>query len=146
MFVESSDLESAGELLRQYEQTRYRRQNQIDASPPVQAECEECGSASEFPASQDGTTQVCPKCNAYIDVGAIGWPDDFDFGSNEEPQPKQSDPVAELDAAAKMDKLGDWVDAISAYRDVAEKWPEHANYAENCISEIQRKIDIANDK
>jgi hypothetical protein len=35
---------------------------------PVEAECEECGKTSTFPAAQRDSTQDCPHCGAYLDV------------------------------------------------------------------------------
>lgn len=34
----------------------------------IKARCEECGRTSEFEARDAGTLQVCPHCNAYVDV------------------------------------------------------------------------------
>jgi hypothetical protein len=51
----------------------------------VTAPCEDCGKASEWPASAMGTTEVCPHCGAYMDIPD---PDedwsDVDFGETEE--------------------------------------------------------------
>lgn len=51
----------------------------------VTATCEECGHASEWPATAMGTTETCPKCDAYMDVPD---PDDdwsgVDFGAPDE--------------------------------------------------------------
>lgn len=51
----------------------------------VTATCEDCGKASEWPASAMGTTEVCPHCNGYMDIPD---PDedwsDMDFGEEEE--------------------------------------------------------------
>ena len=144
VFVDKSDLESAGELLRQFEDQRDRRRTELDDSPSIQSECEDCGETSEFPASQDGTTQNCPKCYAFMDVGNIDWPDDFDVDDHvETPSPELSEEAA-LDNAARLDEIGDWQDAIVAYQVVVDRWPEHATYAANCISAIQHKIDAAN--
>ncbi|WP_442511484.1 hypothetical protein SH528x_003165 [Novipirellula sp. SH528] len=143
VFVDKSDLESAGELLRQFEEQRDRRRTELDDKPPIQSECEDCGETSEFPASQDGTTQNCPKCYAFMDVGNIDWPDDFDVDDHvETPSPELSEEAA-LDNAARLDEIGDWQDAIVAYRNIIDRWPEHATYASNCISAIQYKIDAA---
>lgn len=35
---------------------------------PVEAECEECGKCSTFPAAERDSTQDCPHCGAYMDV------------------------------------------------------------------------------
>jgi hypothetical protein len=52
----------------------------------VTAVCEECGKSSEWPAVAMGTTEVCPHCQAYMDIPD---PDDdqwsdVDFGKDEE--------------------------------------------------------------
>lgn len=141
VFVNKADLPQAGELLRQFENQRDKRRADLNDAPPLTSECEECGASSEFPASQDGTTQNCPKCNAFMDVGLFDWPDDFDFG-DAEPKPQQPGNADDaIDAASKVDKMGDWDAAIAAYRNVADRWPEHATYAANCIADVQRKID-----
>jgi hypothetical protein len=43
----------------------------------VKAVCEECGKESEWPAASMGTTEVCPNCDAYMDVPD---PDDDEWG------------------------------------------------------------------
>ena len=143
VFVDKADLKPAGDLLRQFEEQRNRRRSELNDLPPIQSRCEECRAESGFPASQDGTTQNCPKCNAFMDVGTIDWPDDFDFSDNENAElPEMSDDEA-MDAALRLEKRGDWIEAISAYRDIVDRWPEHATYASNCIASIQRKLDAA---
>ncbi len=39
--------------------------------------CEDCGESTEFPSSMDGTTQDCPHCHGYVDVGNLPWEEDF---------------------------------------------------------------------
>jgi hypothetical protein len=50
----------------------------------ITAPCEDCGRASEWPATAMGTTEVCPHCGAYMDIPD---PDedwsDVDFGEAE---------------------------------------------------------------
>ncbi|ELP33692.1 putative signal transducing protein [Rhodopirellula baltica] len=143
VFVEESDLQRAGDLLRQFESQRDRRRADLDNAPAIKSECEECGVTSEFPASQDGTTQNCPKCNAFMDVGTFDWPDDFDFGdADEEPEQELCADDA-LDDASRLHQLGDWNEAIQAYQQIKARWPEHATYTANCIAQIQQKIDAA---
>ena len=141
VWIDKSDTDKAKDLLIQFEDRKRARRSQMDGSPPITATCAECGQASEFPVSQNGSTQNCPKCYAFMDVGSFDWPDDFDFGDAEpEPQPLDNADDA-IDAASKLDKIGDWQAAIAAYRGVADRWPEHATYVANCIVEVQRKID-----
>jgi hypothetical protein len=45
--------------------------------------------------------------------------------------------------AAHLDTIGDWDAAILAYREAADRWPEHAKYIDNCIAEIARKRSAA---
>ena len=143
VFVDKQDLESAGELLYEFETRRARRRKKQDERPPIKAECEECGAIGDFPANQDGTTQNCPKCHAFMDVGETDWPEDFDFGEEETAEPVELTAEHALDTALALEKNGDWLEAITAYRDIADRWPEHATYATNCVSAIQRKIDAA---
>jgi hypothetical protein len=61
------------------------REKRAARTGTVTATCEECGHASEWPATAMGTTETCPKCNAYMDVPD---PDDdwsgVDFGAPDE--------------------------------------------------------------
>lgn len=43
-----------------------------------------------------------------------------------------------LAAASGLGAKGDWEDAVALYRSAAARWPEHANYIENCIHEIAK--------
>ena len=54
--------------------------------------CEECGRASEWPASQMGTTQDCPHCGAYMDIPdpEENW-DEADFEEGEGEEGKEED-------------------------------------------------------
>ncbi len=141
VFVTKDDLQRAGELLHQFEIQRDKRRADLDAAAPIVSQCEECGASSEFPASQDGTTQNCPKCSAFMDVGSFDWPDDFDYG-DADPEPQPSDNADEaMAAASRLDQMGEWDAAIAAYQEVADRWPEHATYIANCIADVQRKLD-----
>lgn len=46
-------------------------------------------------------------------------------------------------AASRLDSLGDWDAALSLYRSVAERWPEHSTYVTNCIADITQKQSAA---
>lgn len=83
VYIDKSDTDRASELLRQFEDQRVKRRQEIDEAPPITSTCEECGQASEFPASQNGTTQNCPKCYAFMDVGTFEWPGDTEFGDTD---------------------------------------------------------------
>jgi hypothetical protein len=143
VFVDRQDLERAGDLLRQFEVQRDKRRQELDDAPPIKSECEECGELSEFPGSQNGTTQNCPKCHAFMDVGSFDWPDDFDFGVTDTKPDSPDNADDAMDAASKLEKGGDWDDAITAYEAIADRWPEHARYVANCIADVQRKLDAS---
>lgn len=145
VFVDKQDHARAVELVEKFETRRVQRRENGDGDEPVSSECEECGKSSEFPASEDGTTQNCPKCGAYMDVGEMGWPDDFDFGEENEDgddTPKAPADVDQaVDAAFKLETEGEWDAAIAAFQMVADRWPEHSEYVENCIADVKRKLD-----
>ncbi len=141
VFVSESDYARAESLIQVFESQRDARRKEVENAPPITSECEECGAESDFPASQDGTTQNCPKCYAFMDVGTLGWPEDFDFGEDEIESPIIDDVEEAMDIAAQLDNSGEWDAAILAYQDIADRWPEHAHYVANCITEVQRKLD-----
>ena len=141
VFVDRADLEAAGELLRQFEAKRDASRRDLADTPPISSKCEVCGTVSDFPASQDGTIQNCPKCDEFMDIGSLKWPDDCDFGDAETAPAEPDNADDAIDAATKLDKLGDWDGAIVAYRTVSVRWPEHTTYIANCIANVQRKID-----
>jgi hypothetical protein len=141
VFVNKAELQRARELLRQFESQRDKPRVDLVGAPPITAECEACGASNEFPASQDGTTQNCSMCDAFMDVGSFDWPDDFDVGE-EEPASQTPDTAEDaVYAAVQLDKTGEWDAAIAAYRVIADRWPEHATYVANCIADVQRKLD-----
>jgi hypothetical protein len=141
VFVDKADLEEAGELLRQFEANRDARRKELDGGPSITSQCEECGTISDFPLSQDGTTQNCPKCNEYMDIGTLNWPDDYDFEEVEKDQVEHANADDAIAAAKKLDQMGEWDAAVHAYRYVSGRWPEHTTYMANCIAVVQRKID-----
>jgi len=61
------------------------RDRRANRTGTISAECEECGRASDWPATSMGTTETCPHCSAYMDIPD---PDDdwsdMDFGEAEE--------------------------------------------------------------
>ncbi|MEM9586401.1 MAG: hypothetical protein AAGA03_03895 [Planctomycetota bacterium] len=83
VFVQRADKQQAAKLLAQFEENKRAKLRELEDAPSISSECEDCGAFSEFPASQDGTTQNCPKCNAFMDVGTFDWPDDVDLGEPE---------------------------------------------------------------
>ena len=85
VFVERADVERSVPIIEQFEQTRQRRQARGDsiaaADEPVEAECEDCGKTTTFPASRRGTVETCPHCGEYLDVP--GDDDEFDWSEAE---------------------------------------------------------------
>ena len=74
VWIERDSLVRAKPLLEAYEdqlaERREReRQNGDLTNEPIDVVCEECRQQSQFPRTQNGTTQNCPHCNAYVDVG-----------------------------------------------------------------------------
>jgi len=83
ILVFAEDAERAGQLLLEWEARERKKEQETEASPPIEAVCEKCGRSSSFPASQRGSVQDCPHCAAYIDVGDEDSPDDADWGEAE---------------------------------------------------------------
>jgi hypothetical protein len=48
-----------------------------------------------------------------------------------------------LDAALKLDQLGEWDAAILLYEGIAEKWPENSQYASACIEAIKERQTVS---
>ena len=44
-----------------------------------------------------------------------------------------------IEAASKLDMLGDWDEAIVLYQYAAARWPEHEDYIKKCINVINDK-------
>jgi len=78
VWIDKSTAPVVADLIRQFEATKKRRARSADDDAQVEAECEECGEASEFPARLEGTVQTCPHCRASMDVGDMDWDEDFD--------------------------------------------------------------------
>ena len=71
----------ASKLLEEYERLKAERDAERKANEPqtIEVHCEECGKTSAFAGSLNGTTQTCPHCRGYVDVGHFEWPlDDED--------------------------------------------------------------------
>lgn len=73
-------------LAEQAQEIAALRSARAERTGTVTATCEECGQASEFPASQMGTTQDCPRCGRYMDVPDPDENWDFD-PADAEPDP-----------------------------------------------------------
>jgi len=76
VWIEKDDRDKAKPILDDYEQSLAGRKRTA-AEGPIEVTCEECGAKSTFPPEMNGTTQNCPECSAYIDVGNLvdieGW-------------------------------------------------------------------------
>jgi hypothetical protein len=44
-----------------------------------------------------------------------------------------------MDAASKLDMLGEWDQAVVLYQYTAAQWPEHDSYASKCVKLINDK-------
>jgi len=44
-----------------------------------------------------------------------------------------------LSAAARLDRIGEWAAAVRIYENVAKRWLEERDYANNCIDAIRHK-------
>jgi hypothetical protein len=80
ILVCAQDAERARRLLLEWEARERKKAQEAEASPPIEAVCEECGSRSSFPAAQRGSVQQCPQCGAYVDVGEDDLPDGWEEG------------------------------------------------------------------
>ncbi len=73
VWIESSSADQARELIRQFEETKRIRNQPLRGQFSLEVECEECGVISFFPQILKGTTQNCPECDAFVDVGPLEW-------------------------------------------------------------------------
>jgi hypothetical protein len=74
VWIDRSNVDRAKPILEDYEDRLLERQEAdrqdlVAGEATVEADCEECGRSSDFPAAQRGTVQDCPHCGAYVDVG-----------------------------------------------------------------------------
>lgn len=82
IMVEEADVARAAELIEIFEKENQDRRQQAKVPGEIEAVCEECDKQSTFPDSLDGTTQECPHCHAFMDVGEFPW--DVDVGEPED--------------------------------------------------------------
>jgi hypothetical protein len=72
VWVNRSDVERAMQIVEAYEhraaELRDKTTEDDTAGGAIEVTCEECGESSTFPASQRGSVQECPHCDAYLDV------------------------------------------------------------------------------
>jgi hypothetical protein len=50
-----------------------------------------------------------------------------------------SNPDDALAAAFQLDMAGDWDAAVALYGEVAKRWPEHEQYAQERIRQVEEK-------
>jgi len=77
VWVDKPDEVAAIKLIAEFESRKLKRNSASDEPDELQATCEECDQETSFPAALNGTTQDCPKCGAYMDVGELDWDQDF---------------------------------------------------------------------
>lgn len=83
VWVNQLDTRRAKALLAEYDERQHACpaiRVAVAAAGRVMAVCEECGKTSWFPDSQRGTTQNCPFCYAYVDVGEVESPGELSPG------------------------------------------------------------------
>jgi hypothetical protein len=66
--VDSQQAERAEALVREHLEHRKQKTNEPAMGRTIEAVCEECGKATQFPFEQRGTVQTCPHCRQYLDV------------------------------------------------------------------------------
>ena len=81
VWVDKSTAKQASQLVAQYEETARNRDQTENSAVGISAQCEDCGETTMYPGELDGTTQNCPHCHAYVDVGELDW--DGDLGEDD---------------------------------------------------------------
>ena len=67
----------AAQLIDEFETKKSEREPATEVEGEgILAVCEECNKESYFSAELNGTTQECPHCHAYMDVGEFRWEED----------------------------------------------------------------------
>ncbi|MEE2642535.1 MAG: hypothetical protein VX768_18030 [Planctomycetota bacterium] len=78
VYVEEQLKEKALLLIHQLEEERVAQTRAAElVDGPIKVHCEECNRSSTFAKSLNGTTQECPHCHAYVDVGDLPWEEDW---------------------------------------------------------------------
>ena len=73
VWVDQSDAERAAKVINAFEAQRRRREQSEPTTGELSVTCETCGATSQFSSTMNGSTQICPHCRAYVDVGEIPW-------------------------------------------------------------------------
>ncbi len=69
VLVERANIDQARAIIADYERRTNERCQHEPNETQILVTCEECGKDSSFTMAQNGSTQLCPNCGAYIDVG-----------------------------------------------------------------------------
>lgn len=77
IWVEQSTAKTAASLILNFEQKTQSRTRAASGGAELDATCEDCGATKTFPASLNGTTQDCPQCGGYLDVGDLAINEDI---------------------------------------------------------------------
>jgi hypothetical protein len=95
VWVDRTNVERAVPILREFEERAAELHDdateEVDDAAMIDALCEECGDFSTFPASQRGSVQVCPHCNAYMDVEKAEEDASEADDGNEQPQSEEAE-------------------------------------------------------
>jgi len=81
VWVDESDAEQAARVVAEFDERKKSRVSGKSDAPDLEVTCEHCGTVSYFEASLDGTTQDCPKCGEFVDVGTWEWEEE-DIGED----------------------------------------------------------------
>ncbi len=76
IWVDEVNLQQAADLILDFEEKKRARSTPVVGPGEIQVTCEDCGTVTSFPGALDGTTQECPRCGAYVDVGELPWDED----------------------------------------------------------------------
>lgn len=80
VWVDTTDIDAAVVLVREFEKQKRTRNNTEGIGAPIVVTCEDCGKDTTFPGELNGTTQECAQCSAYLDVGEFEWNEDVSAG------------------------------------------------------------------
>lgn len=69
VWVDRDDASRARSVVDEFESRMAEQRETAAAAPDISVVCEECGKSASFPAAQLGSTETCPHCGAYVDVG-----------------------------------------------------------------------------
>ena len=81
VWISRADVDRAAELLTRFEQSKNERlaERHAGSNGMIEAMCENCERGSMFPVALIGSTQDCPHCGGFLDVGETDWPGDNEW-------------------------------------------------------------------